>query len=118
MVQIEQIARAALSGDSLQTRSLTRDFMQQQEVLEDLPRPRTTDARVIALAASLAELFALRTNQPAPKWAKTVGAIQEPVYLAKSALAMKRLRKLCETESPPPLRKRKFFAPPNYLEFA
>ncbi len=118
MVQIEQIAQAALAGDSLQTRSLTQDFLREQKVLADVPKPQTTDARVLALSASLAELFAVRLSQAAPVWTKSIGGINEPVFLVKSALTMKRLRALCEAESPLPLRKRKFFAPPNYLEFA
>lgn len=62
--------------------------------------------------------FAARRNQTAVVWAKSGGAVNEPVFLVKSALTMKRLRELCETEAPLALRKRKFFAPPNYLEFA
>lgn len=118
MVRVEQISQAALSGDSLQTRSLTQDFLREHKDFANLPEPQTTDGRVLALSASLAELFAVRRNQTAPAWTKSVGAVNEPIFLVKSALTMKRLRELCETESPLPLRKRKFFAPPNYLEFA
>lgn len=118
MVQIEQIAQAALSDDSLRTRSLAQDFLREQKDLANLPKPHTTDARVLALSAALAELFAARLNQSASAWTKSIGGVNEPIFLVKSALTMKRLRVLCETESPLPLRKRKFFAPPNYLEFA
>lgn len=118
MVRIEQIAQAALAGDSLQTRGLTQDFLREQKHFENLPPPQTTDASVLALSAGLAELFASRANQRAPAWTQTVGAVNEPVFLVRSALTMKHLRELCETEAPLPLRKRKFFAPPNYLEFA
>jgi hypothetical protein len=51
-------------------------------------------------------------------WVKNVSPLTEPVFLLKSAATMKRLRFLCETESPEALRKRGFYAPPNYLEFA
>lgn len=118
MVLIEQIAQAALAGDSLETRSLTQDFLREEKRLQDVPKPQTTDARVLALSAGLAELFASRANQSAPLWTKSVGATNEPVFLVKSALTMKHLRELCTTESPLPLRTRKFFAPPNYLDFA
>jgi hypothetical protein len=118
MVRIEEIAQSALAGDSLQTRSLTQELLREQKDLGNLPRPRTADARVLALSAGLAELFAGRVNQSAPDWTKSVGALDEPVFLVKSALTMKRLRELCETESPLPLRRRNFFVPPNYLEFA
>ena len=118
MVRIDEIARAALSGDSLQTRSLTQDFLREQKHLQDVPQPQTTDPRVLALSAGLAELFAGRTNQSPPAWTKSVGAVNEPIFLVKSALTMKRLRELCETEALLPLRNRKLYAPPNYLEFA
>ncbi|MBI4672518.1 MAG: hypothetical protein HY741_12745 [Chloroflexi bacterium] len=118
MVRVEQIAQAALAGDSLQTRSLAQDFLREQTRLQDVPRPETSDMHVLALSAGLVEMFASRRNQTAPAWTKSVGAANESVFLVKSALTMKHLRKLCETESPPPLRRRKFFAPPNYLEFA
>jgi hypothetical protein len=66
----------------------------------------------------LVELFALRLQQQPPWWTKEVGAVSEPTFLVKSALTMRRLRELCETQSPEPLRKRGLFAPPNFLEFA
>lgn len=118
MVRVEEIARAALSGDSLQTRSLTQDLFREQKNFQNLPRPETDDSRVLALSAGLAEMFASRRAQSAPTWANSVGAVNEPVFLVRSALTMKHLRELCLTKSPLPLRKRRFFAPPNFLEFA
>jgi hypothetical protein len=64
------------------------------------------------------ELLALRSGQKPPQWTKDVGALPEPFYLLKAAANMKRLRALCETQAPEPLRKRGFYAPPNFLEFA
>ncbi len=69
-------------------------------------------------ASSFVELFALRLAQSPPDWTRSVGALSEPIYLVKAAAIMKRLRTLCETEAPEPLRKRGFYAPPNFLEFA
>jgi hypothetical protein len=43
--------------------------------------------------------------------------LPEPIFLLEAAARMKRLRALCETQSPEPLRKRGFYAPPNFLEF-
>jgi hypothetical protein len=63
------------------------------------------------------ELFALRLHQPPPQLTIDVGSLPEPIYLLKAAESMKRLRVLCETESPEPLRKLGFYAPPNFLEF-
>jgi hypothetical protein len=71
-----------------------------------------------AIAAALVELLALRLNQAPPVWTASVGALPEPIYLVKAAARMQRLRALCETQSPGPLRKRGLYAPPNFLEFA
>lgn len=118
MVTIEQLAAAALNGESLLLRSLTQDLLREKPCLSDYPKPQTSDSRLLAAAASLIELLALRLRQPPPLWTQDVGALPEPVYLLKAAANMKRLRVLCETQAPEPLRKRGFYAPPNFLEFA
>lgn len=118
MATIEQIAEAALNKESLLLRSLAQDLLRDNPELDQIPRPQTQDTRVLAAAASLLELLALRLNQKPPCWTKDVEAISEPIHLLKAAASMKRLRVLCETQSPEPLRRRGFYAPPNFLEFA
>ncbi|MDX2034901.1 MAG: hypothetical protein SF339_29770 [Blastocatellia bacterium] len=118
MTTIEQVAEAALKGESLLLRSLTQDLLREHPSLSEYPKPETNDSRMLAAAASLLELLALRSRQTPPSWTKNVGALPEPIYLLKAAASMKRLRILCETEAPEPLRKRGFYAPPNFLEFA
>ena len=117
MVRIEQVAEAALAGDALLARSLTQDFFRENSGLVNIPKPMITDAQILAASASLLELFAARLGQAPPEWVKNVAPLTEPVFLLKAAAKMKHLRTLCETESPAPLRKRGFYAPPNYLEF-
>ncbi len=117
MVQIEQIARAALQRDSLELRSLVQDFLRSQPELANVSPPQTDDKQLLSLSAALLELLALRTGQTPPAWTAAVGPIKEPFYLLKSATQMKRLRQLCRQESPEPLRKRSFYAPPDYLTF-
>ncbi len=118
MVTIEQLAAAALAGESLLLRSLTQDLLREQPRLSAVPKPQTEDTRLLAAAASLVELLALRLQQAPPAWTAEVGALPEPIYLLKAAASMQRLRVLCETAAPEPLRKRGFYAPPNFLEFA
>jgi hypothetical protein len=118
MVTLEELAQAALDRDGLRLRSLTQDFLSETPRASDTARPVTTDQRVLATAASLIELFAQRMQQPAPDWTKDVGPLGEPFYLLESATRLKRLRILCETQSPLPLRRRHLYAPPNFLEFA
>lgn len=118
MVQIEQLAQAALERDHLKLRSLVQDFVRAKIDYSNLARPTTTDARLLVLSAALTELLAQRNNQTPPAWTKEIGALKEPFFLLESALTMKRLRILCETQSPEPMRKRLLYAPPNFLEFA
>ena len=114
---IKQIAEAALAGEALLLRSLTQDFLREQVDLSACQKPATNDERVLSAAAALIELLAARAQQAPPVWTKDVGALSEPIYLLKAAATMKRLRLMCETEAPEPLRQRGFYAPANYLEF-
>ena len=115
---LEQLAEAALQRDSLRLRSLVQDMTRAKTDWNSLPRPKTKDARLLAIAASLAELLAIRQKQTPPAWTKEIGALKEPFFLLRSAETMKRLRVLCETQAPEPMRKRRLYAPPNSLEFA
>ena len=118
MATLEQLARAALGREGLQLRSLAQDFLRENDHLSDYARPAINDARTLVAAAALIELFALRQKQAPPNWTEDVGPLPEPFFLLESAMKLKRLRALCETHSPEPLRKRRLYAPPNFLEFA
>jgi len=118
MVQIEQIAEAILNGESLVARALAQKFLRSTPRLANIKAPAAADPSVLAMSAALLELFALRTHQEAPVWTRDIGAVNEPIFLLQSARTMKYLRELCKAQSPEPLRKRGFYAPPNYLEFA
>ncbi|TWT40275.1 hypothetical protein RAS1_39830 [Phycisphaerae bacterium RAS1] len=118
MPRIEDIARAALSGDALAVRSLTQDLLASGCALTAIPRPDRAETRVLAVAAALAELLALRAGVSPPAWTAGVGALDEPLYLVRAAATMPRLRSLCQRESPEPLRRRKIYAPPDYLAAA
>ena len=118
MVNIEEIAEAALQRDSLQLRRLTQEYLRNNPVLAEVPPPQSADERLLSMSAALLELFAMRTNQQPPAWTAGVGPMKEPFYLLKYAAHMKRLRELCLAESPEPLRERRFYAPPDYLTFA
>lgn len=115
---IEQLAEAALQRDSLRLRSLVQDIARANINWSLILRPKTNDLRLLALSASLAELLASRQKQEPPSWTKEIDALQEPFYLLQSAEKMKRLRLLCETQSPEPMRKHHLYAPSNFLEFA
>lgn len=118
MVQIDQLAEAALMRDSLRLRSLLQDWLAGKPRMSDVARPETPDPRILVLSAALVELFAARLGQQPPAWTRDIGPLAQPFYLLESASHMKRLRTLCEQEAPEPLRRRRIFAPPNFLEFA
>jgi hypothetical protein len=118
MELLEQLAEAALQRDNFLLRGLTQDIIRAHLNWKLIPRPDTGDPRLLALSAALAELLSARQNQTPPAWTKDIGALQEPFFLVKSAETMKRLRTLCETQAPEPMRKRHLYAPPNFLEFA
>lgn len=117
MVTLEEIARTALAGDALATRSMVQDWLGSGLRLAEVGKPLTGDELVLAASAGLVEMLAERSGQVAPVWTKEVGGVAEARYLLKSAATMKRLRRMCEEESPMPLRRRNLFAPANYLSF-
>ena len=117
-MKLENIAKSILEGQALLARSLIQDWLSSRPDLAAEPFPASADARVLALSAALAELFAERLGQRSPEWTQHVTALPEPVYLLRSAAKMPRLRQLCEEQSPEPLRRRNFYAPADYLTFA
>ncbi|MBI5933420.1 MAG: hypothetical protein HY867_06895 [Chloroflexi bacterium] len=117
MELIEQLAQAALKRDHLQLRSLVQDLTRAKVNWSKLSRPSIADPRLLVISAALTELLAQRNNQTPPAWTKEIGALKEPFFLLESAATMKRLRVLCETQSPEPMRKRLLYAPPHFLEF-
>jgi len=116
-VGVEAIAIAVIEGDALLARSLAQDWLGSDPIASEEPEPLSHDVRVRAVAASLVELFAERLGQKAPVWTNSVGAMDEPFYLLKAARTMTRLRRLCEEESPEPLRRRLLYAPRGFLTF-
>ena len=118
MATLEQLAEASLQRDGLRARSLAQDLLRETTHLSDLPRPASADPRLLSMAAALVELLAARRQQPPPPWASEIGPLPEPFFLLEASERMQRLRALCETQAPEPMRKRRLYAPPNYLSFA
>ncbi|NCO32242.1 MAG: hypothetical protein AUJ92_19620 [Armatimonadetes bacterium CG2_30_59_28] len=118
MVAVEDMAKAAIERENLTLRVLAQELLREHPRLSDLPRPQTDDPRLLSVAAALVELFAMRRHQDPPEWTEAIGPLTEPFFLLNAATSMRRLRALCETQSPEPLRRRRLYAPPNFLEFA
>ena len=118
MIQIEEIATQALAHNSLQVRSLLQEFLRQKNILADTPQPQVENKDILAFSAALLELLGERLSEQAPSWTANIGPARQPIFLVQAAQRMPRLRALCEESAPEPLRKRRLYAPPNYLEFA
>jgi hypothetical protein len=118
VVRLEDLAEAALTGDALGLRQLAQDWLRENARLGDCPPPHSDDPRVPIVAAALVELFAERFQQRPPGWTAQIEGMPNPFYLLRAARTMRRLRAMCDAESPPPLRRRNLFAPANYLSFA
>lgn len=115
---VEAIAEAALRRDGLRLRSLVQELLASKQEIRSLPRPMTADPRLLAIAAAILELLASRVGQSAPAWTTEIGSLREPFFVLDAAHRMRRLRELCERESPEPLRSRRIYAPPDFLTFA
>ena len=118
MTRLEDLAQAVLSGGALELRSMVQDFLRENPRLDICEVPKLKDPAILTVAAALVELFADRAGQSPPEWTGSIGGLDTPRYLLRSAQTMKRLRQLCEDESPLPFRRRNLFAPANYLTFA
>ena len=118
MVRLEQLAEAALAAEALELRALAQDWLCENPCIADCPRPSSNNPDVLTVSAALVELFADRTGQPAPQWSRSVGPLAHPRFLLRAAETMMRLRRICEIESPAPLRRRNLYAPAEFLQFA
>lgn len=116
-ITVKDIAQAALKRDNFHLKCLVQELWQEKRPLREYAKPESNDPQILSLAAGLVELLARQWKQIPPTWTKNIGAMSEPFFLPKHADDMKNFRRLCETESPEPLRMRNLYAPPNFLEF-
>lgn len=120
-VTIEQIASKALQeeGEDRLLRGMVMALLRENPILSDISKPQTDDHRILAVSASLLELFAQRSNQSPPEWTKEIGPLPETIYLVHGIGNGTReyLHRIADAQSPEPLRKRGFLATPKYLTF-
>ena len=115
MSLIEKLANAALARDALQVRALAQELFRSSPLLSGLAQPATSSPEALVVAAALVELLAFRKHVAAPAWTVAIGGLDTPFHLLSAADRLPRLRAWCEAEAPEPLRRRKLFAPPDYL---
>ena len=118
MLDFHEIIKAAVSRNNLWLRGAVQEFIRLRPRLCDIAKPETKNDLELVVAAGIMELLALRLNQSAPSWTGEVGGLSEPFFLVAVAEQMPYTRRLCEEESPEPLRKRNLLAPPQFLTWA
>lgn len=116
-MDLRELVAALLRHDALAARQWVADAARTRIVWSEVARPDLGPLE-LAVAAGIAELLASRSRQAPPAWTVSVPAAPESVYLLRAAAALPRLRRLCETEAPEPLRRRRIFAPPEFLTAA
>jgi hypothetical protein len=117
-MRLEDLVRALVSYDAITARQWVADASRAHLQWRDVPLPAGLDRIGLAVAAGVAETLAERAGQSAPEWAHDVPELAEPFLLVRAAATMPRLRHLCETEGPEPLRRRRLLAPPEFLTAA
>jgi len=117
-MELRDLVRALLRFDALTARQWLADAQRAGLVWTDVPAPTGLDATELAAAAGVAELLALRADQPAPGWTATVPPSPRRLFLVRAAATMPRLRAACEQDGPEPLRRRGLLAPPDFLSIA
>ena len=117
-MDVRDLVRALLAFDALGAREWVAEASRRRIRWQEIAPPTDLSMDELALAAGVVELLAKRASEEPPAWTGTVGAGRRPVYLVRAAETMPRLREACEREGPEPLRKRGFFAPPEFLTIA
>jgi hypothetical protein len=115
-MELPELVQALLSYDALAARQWVADSLRTNLSWKDVPRPRDLDEVGLGVAAGVAELLSLRAGQQPPAWVAAVAAVPQPIYLVRSVASMPRLKQLCDEESPEPLRRRRIYAPPEFLK--
>lgn len=116
---IEEVVRSAMGDDALEQQIVLLAFMHDEPVLEQVERPVGDDQVILAAAASILELLAEHTRQPAPAWTSGVGAVQSPVYLGMGDMVQNpRWVEMAHRDAPEAMRKRNLFSMAEYLTLA
>jgi hypothetical protein len=117
-MELRDVVRALLAFDTLAAREWVQDAARAGRDFSREPRPEGLSEEELALAAGVVELLAARAGMAPPEWTPSVPAAPRIVHLVRAAHSMRRLRADCEQNGPEQLRRRGFYAPPEFLTFA
>lgn len=117
-MDIRDLAAALAERDAMAARAWMLDARRSGFDWSAVELPQGLGELELAIAAAVVELIGVRDGTACPAWTSSVPALSAPVYLVKAAETIPRLRRLCEEEGQEPLRRRKLFAPPEFLTAA
>ena len=117
-MDLRDLVVCLLEGDALGARQWVADAGRSRLSWPAVSMPDDLDAVGLVVAAGITELLAARAGQQPPTWTKAIGAAPEPLFLVRAAEQLPRLRRLCQEDGPEPLRRRRIFAPPDFLTAA
>lgn len=113
------LGQALLTRQSLELRAMAMDLLRDPVAcITDFPDPGNCGDLETTAAAAVLELLASRSGVEPPSWVHSVPPMSDPMFVVAAAESMPRLRSLCLTDSPEPMRRRGFLAPPDFLTFA
>ena len=115
--RLERLAEAVLERRALDAWSLVQEMVR-AGLVGELARPDGVDASMLSVAAALAELLAEQHEVAVPSWCAAEGPLAVPFFVVERALRWPRLREQCEREAPEPLRRRRIYAPADFLTYA
>jgi hypothetical protein len=117
-MEVRDLVRALLEFDAIGARQWVADALRSRIQWHEIAVPTDLNATELAVAAGVVELLAERAGQAAPSWTQEVPPLAHGLFLVKAASSMPRLRILCEQQGPEALRKRRLYAPPDFLTLA
>ena len=117
-MDLRELVEALRDGRMLDARQWVADAVRASFDWSAVALPELLAPRDQVIAASIVELLSERAGQPPPAWTRSIGPADREIWLVRAAATMPRLARLCREEGPEPLRKRRVFAPPNFLTAA
>jgi hypothetical protein len=113
------LGKAMIARDAMALRAMAQDILRDPRgIIPYFPDSTEASTAERAGAAAVLDLLATRSGVAVPDWVKSVPPLDPPMFAVATAETMPRLRALCLAESPEPLRRRGFHAPPDFLTFA
>jgi hypothetical protein len=113
---MHELVTALLQHDALHARHLVMALDREPATWQQIQKPCGWQEEELSLAAGVIETMCERRGLSPPEWTREIPAIAQPRYLVQAAETMPRLRKLCEEAGPEALRRRNFYAPPDFLQ--